>query len=707
MGTFRLPTQIDVPYLTDTTGDVTYLPVPGAFIDGTLHPGGGSGTCKATFINGIYLDNDTTPTAVIDLPVGFTVGDAYDFVITSITLAPSCTIDTSFPNLAISDTQTGNFSGAATLSRTGLLTSDITSSVGLDVTFTLTAAAGAVDLPVVLAAANAIPDTGESAAVYIVGTYISAAYVWYYNPTTNHYQFAGEDPGAPWEAADPDPVPVIESVKRYGTYEDGVADEDPETWITPAKGCAGTLILIGGSGFGDDAEVTVDGTPATTVTVVDQTLIIAEVPAHANGAVDIVVTNADTESDTFASGFTYETPWWTQTLTYIVDGVPIVYTAYVQQCEAPSNGIWVIWTGGSPPDFSSNPNGWYMSPAAFTGTVAVVAGASPADPRTWSDIATWAGSSRSMLGGSPAASCTIKNRLIYPGTDYTVNTNDPTIHVFDGTFDRLLCRVPPISGTICKAVLSMLVANGTVYFTTFDSGTSSADWAGRVFQLDYTSAALTQIGAQFTTGEMPYALAWHMGRLWVGTNNGIGTAGKIYYFRPDIDTAWTQDYDTTTSSVGGVDSLCSYKGLLYVGTAAAAGTFAKVLVRSTAGAYTTSDTGSGGTAKINNGFLAMREFEGNLYASYWNNDTTAVAEIRKFDNATWTTAYTGSAGTLRPYIVLFVDDGTLFAIAGTSAGLGLTGVLLSTTDGASWTNQTANLPESTRTFLPMVNVEVL
>ncbi len=297
-----------------------------------------------------------------------------------------------------------------------------------------------------------------------------------------------------------------------------------------------------------------------------------------------------------------------------------------------------------------------------------------------------------------------ENHLIYPGTDYTVGTAYPPIRVFDGSFDHELCRLPPTtSNTVPKAVLSMLSANGTIYLTTFDSGTSSADWSGRVFRLDLDSGVLTPIGDPFTGGEMPTALAWHMGRLWVGTNNGIGTVGKVYYFRPDIDTAWTMDH----SCGKGVTALESFNGKLYVATVAAAGVRGLVLVRDSAGAYTTSDTGAGGaTAILNNGFLALHVHGTELLASYWNAETPNISYIDGNAGSSWSTVYTGASGTLKPFTVFFSDNGVVFAIAASPA---LVAALISSPTGLvnTWTDLTAELPESTKAFTPVVGAVVL
>lgn len=365
----------------------------------------------------------------------------------------------------------------------------------------------------------------------------------------------------------------------------------------------------------------------------------------------------------------------------------------VYQIDSPGAG-WVACVG------PTSSNGWYLSTAAFGGPCTIVSAGQPADPRTWANLATWCTTGNlSVYGGSPAAACSINNRFVYPAAGYTVGTHYPPIRIFDGRADRELCRLPPTAaGGIPKAVISMLAANGTVYLSTWASGTTSADWLGRVFQLDPETGVLTVLGSTFAAGELPYALCWHMGRLWCGTNNGIGTVGKVYYFRPGIDTAWTLDYTTSSSTAGGVTSMASYKGLLYVGTDNAAGSRGKVLVRDTAGAYTTSQTGSGGTARINNGYVALTVLGSNLYASYWNQDTTVISKIEKYTGSAWSTAYTGAGSTLCPYILLQLDNSEIYAVGGS---LGYDAVLLVTADGTTWTNLTAELPDETATLLPM------
>src|SRR4030095_8362787 len=79
------------------------------------------------------------------------------------------------------------------------------------------------------------------------------------------------------------------------------------TSVTPNSGpsAGGTSVTVSGSNFVTGATVTFGGTAATHVTVVNATTITATTPAHATGAVSVVVTNPDTQTGTLANGFTY------------------------------------------------------------------------------------------------------------------------------------------------------------------------------------------------------------------------------------------------------------------------------------------------------------------------------------------------------------------------------------------------------------------
>jgi glucose/arabinose dehydrogenase len=105
-------------------------------------------------------------------------------------------------------------------------------------------------------------------------------------------------------------VVVTNTDTQSGTLINGYTYTNPAptvTSISPTSGPAsgGTPVTIGGTGFLTGATVTLGGTAATNVVVVSSTSITAKTAAHAAGAVNVVVTNTDTQSGTLTNGFTY------------------------------------------------------------------------------------------------------------------------------------------------------------------------------------------------------------------------------------------------------------------------------------------------------------------------------------------------------------------------------------------------------------------
>jgi hypothetical protein len=80
--------------------------------------------------------------------------------------------------------------------------------------------------------------------------------------------------------------------------------------VSPNSGSTngGTAVSITGTNFAAGASVTFGGTAATNITVVSSNSISATTPAHAAGAVSVVVTNTGGQSGTLTSGFTYIAP---------------------------------------------------------------------------------------------------------------------------------------------------------------------------------------------------------------------------------------------------------------------------------------------------------------------------------------------------------------------------------------------------------------
>ncbi len=462
------------------------------------------------------------------------------------------------------------------------------------------------------------------------------------------------------------------------------------------------------------------------VTRVSNSQVTGTTPAHASGPAAMRVSSRDADDTIhalvqFASGvttvfYTFSSPSWALNWSVadppyqFISGASTIPSNFTTQFDSFADGTYFPTGSSIPWAAIANPDvdGWWLSANTnFGGAAYIVDNSRPTDPRSFVEVGSFATGSTGMMGGFPGPAGVFNNKLVYAPGGYTVGTDLPTIRMFDGQFDRIIGTLPKTSsGGVPKAVMSILVANGTIYLSTLDSGASSADWLGRVFSLDPINGNFTPLGGVFPTGHVPYALTFHMGRLWCGTHRQSASAsGQVFFFRPFIDTAWTSNHDLSADGQANVCSMLSYKGLLYIGCSAAAGTFAKVLVRGVDGTYGTSNTGSGGAAIDNNAFLAMSEFQGNLYASYFNNDAPKVSKIYKFDNSSWTTAFTGSGTTLIPFVSLPVDLVSLFAIGG---GKTFDGTLLFTSDGSTWTDRTAFLTQigTNSTGLPCFGVLV-
>ena len=130
-------------------------------------------------------------------------------------------------------------------------------------------------------------DIAEDATVLSMGSYsattsLKSSAPWVMQMAT----FRANGPGSP-----PPPAPTV-------------------TAIAPSSGPAsgGTGVTITGTGFQPGATVSLGGTAASTVVVGSSTSITATTTAHAAGAVNVVVTNPDSQSGSLANSYTYGNP---------------------------------------------------------------------------------------------------------------------------------------------------------------------------------------------------------------------------------------------------------------------------------------------------------------------------------------------------------------------------------------------------------------
>ncbi len=104
---------------------------------------------------------------------------------------------------------------------------------------------------------------------------------------------------------------VMQMVAFRGSGQGSTGNPAPTvSSIAPSTGPAGggTAVTITGTGFLSGATVSLGGTAATGVVVSGSTMISATTAAHATGAVNVVVTNPDSQSGTLTNGYTYGNP---------------------------------------------------------------------------------------------------------------------------------------------------------------------------------------------------------------------------------------------------------------------------------------------------------------------------------------------------------------------------------------------------------------
>ncbi len=102
--------------------------------------------------------------------------------------------------------------------------------------------------------------------------------------------------------------PDTKSVTLAGAYTYGQAAAPDVTSLTPTSGpsTGGTVVTVTGTGFTAGSTVVFDSTAATTTTLTTPTTLTATTPAHATGAVDVVVMNPDGLQDKVTGGFFFQ-----------------------------------------------------------------------------------------------------------------------------------------------------------------------------------------------------------------------------------------------------------------------------------------------------------------------------------------------------------------------------------------------------------------
>lgn len=183
------------------------------------------------------------------------------------------------------------------------------------------------------------------------------------------------------------------------------------------------------------------------------------------------------------------------------------------------------------------------SPADLTVTTALAA------PRGYPKLASIATGAGLFLGGTPCI--TVDDVIYYAGDSYTQDTNPPILKRWDGRVNATVLEVPPVGVTNAKAILSLTSDdNDNIYFSTWDSGTTASNFAGRVFKFNPSTGVLATFGANlYTAGRLPYALAVFNDKLYIGTTNVDPASGSLIRSVALVgETAgWVEDTSTTTT----------------------------------------------------------------------------------------------------------------------------------------------------------------
>ena len=288
--------------------------------------------------------------------------------------------------------------------------------------------------------------------------------------------------------------------------------------------------------------------------------------------------------------------------------------------------------------------------------------------------------SANAAGGGAVTAVTIDNKIYYVPDAYTDNVDAPPVRVFDGVVDREFVRLPnnPDTSRVFPIGVSHMIAVGSIiYIAVMDAGTTSANEQSSVLSLDTRTGVITRIGATFPTGKTVHILAWHLGRLWAfhGCNDFSSTTSKIYFIRPGIDTAWTDD-ETLPADSGHGGFLIDFRGTLFAGFYGFATTSpAAIHARSPAdGSWSVNETSA-----VGDEYRSCDVFKDNLYTTKFV-QSGGGALVRKYDGTSWSTVLDVGVDVITP-VQIFHDGGNLYAVCRNSSGFATVYV---SSDGASW-----------------------
>lgn len=240
--------------------------------------------------------------------------------------------------------------------------------------------------------------------------------------------------------------------------------------ITPPSGstAGGTAVTITGTGFVATPTVTFGGSAATSVVFVSSTSLTCVTPAHAAGAVDVVVTNPDAQAGTLTNGFTYIVPIrLTQLVVEIVYDSALLVGFVVPTSTDPTTGV-----------VTTEDNNWNTTASAVgeNGNGDVVSAANQTCPTAINitSLVPYTQDIRSSTSTGPLSNTQV---LANGGTD---------------RFNALwFLFAPAFSGVYS------ISANSSAFDAIMSIGTGRSNELG----IDYRTSAETEVTAHFTLGQ--------------------------------------------------------------------------------------------------------------------------------------------------------------------------------------------------------------
>ncbi len=261
----------------------------------------------------------------------------------------------------------------------------------------------------------------------------------------------------------------------------GASPAPTVTAVNPASGstAGGTAVTVTGTAFVAGATVTFGGLAATQVSVLSASSLTCLTPAHAAGAVDVVVQNPDSQSGTLPGGFTFVAPSNPPTVTsvnpasgptaggtaVVISGTNFLAGASVTFGGTPASGVAVgsanTITAVSPPHAAgavdvavTNPdNQSGLLPAGYTYQAQGCTLSCSASVSNWGQVA----SGVSFQASADTGSCTGAPSYQWDFGDGGVSSEAAAIHAYTapGTYSWAL--TVSWEGQTCQQFGSILV----------------------------------------------------------------------------------------------------------------------------------------------------------------------------------------------------------------------------------------------------------